>query len=72
MANIAIQPETVVTNMIYFDVLTMTAAEMAARLQQQDILMLPTASHTLRAVTSLEVDAEKIDRTVDVIRKIVG
>jgi acetylornithine/succinyldiaminopimelate/putrescine aminotransferase len=45
---------------------------MAERLQQQDILMLPTASHTLRAVTSLEVDAEKIDRTIDVIRQIDG
>ncbi len=70
--HLIIKPETVQTNMVYFDVLTMTAAEMAARLQQQDILMLPTASHTLRAVTSLEVDAEKINRTIDVIRQIVG
>ncbi len=60
------------TNMIYFDVLTCPAAALSARLREEGILISPSAPNTLRAVTSLAVDAEAIHHTIATLHAITG
>jgi acetylornithine/succinyldiaminopimelate/putrescine aminotransferase len=57
-----------VTNLIYFDVGPVTAEEMISKLATSGVLMIATAPNTIRAVTSLEVDSEDIDKAISVIR----
>jgi threonine aldolase len=52
------------TNMVYFQVTDHEARDVVARLQAKRVLVLATGDHTLRAVTSLEVDADGIARAV--------
>ena len=61
----------VVTNMVYIELERNTAVEIAERLRLRNVLMLPTGPTTLRAVTSLEVDAEDIDKSVEVVRAVI-
>lgn len=70
LANIAglhITMEEVVSNMVYFELEGQCAATFAAELNRQGVLLLPTGPSTLRAVTSLEVDADAIDRAIAAI-----
>ena len=59
------------TNMVYFDVDKLPSAEVAALLDTQGLRVLATGPHTLRAVTSLEVDADAIDSAARIIREVV-
>jgi threonine aldolase len=58
------------TNMVYIE--TPDAAGLSARLRDAGILINPTAPHTLRAVTSLAVDAADIHQTVTTLRAVMG
>jgi len=69
---IRINSKNVVTNMVYFDVENLTAAELATRLGELNILVLPTGEHTIRAVTHLEVDAVDIDRAINAIHEVMN
>lgn len=60
------------TNMVYIGIGVRDAAAVSVQLAAQGVRMLATGPHTLRAVTSLEVDAEAIDRAVDIIKKVVA
>lgn len=60
------------TNMVYFDVLTCSAAELSAHLRANGILINPTGPTTLRAVTSLAVDADDIRQVVACCRAAVA
>ncbi|MHC1744802.1 MAG: low-specificity L-threonine aldolase [Syntrophobacteraceae bacterium] len=63
--------EHVQSNIVYFEVARdgMTAQELAARLRERDVLILPTGARTLRAVTHYMVTRDDIARALDVIRK---
>lgn len=63
---------TIETNMVYVDVLPCPAADLSARLRAEGILINPTAPNTLRAVTSLAVDAGGIQQAVAAVRAIIG
>lgn len=56
------------TNMVYVDVLSYSAIALSARLREDGILINPTGPNTLRAVTSLAVDADGIAQTIAVFR----
>lgn len=58
------------TNMVYFDVLSMPAAEFVDRCAAQGVMVLPSSVSGIRAVTNLEVDAADIDRTLMVMDKV--
>jgi threonine aldolase len=65
-------PDFVDTNMLFFriDPALGTAAEFAADLKAQGVLMLSTAPHTIRAVTHLDVGAADVDRAVEIIKAV--
>lgn len=57
--------EEVDTNMVYFDVERHSATELAAQLKERGVLVLPTGEHTIRAVTSLAVEADDIIAAIE-------
>jgi len=69
---INIDSDSVVTNLVYFDVEHMTATEMVLKLAQSGVLVIATGPSTIRAVTSLEVDSKDIDKVISKIGKIAS
>jgi threonine aldolase len=72
MPGIHVNSVDVMTNMVYIDIDNRTAEDFAGRLREHNVLMLATGLNTLRAVTSMEVDADDIDRAVDVVRRAIN
>lgn len=72
ITGIRVNSADVVTNMVYIDVVSETAAEVAARLREKNVLVLPTGLNTLRAVTSLEVDTDDIDTAINAVREVMN
>jgi threonine aldolase len=66
-----VKSDEVDTNMVYFDVQKLPSTEVATLLDKQGLRVLATGPHTLRAVTSLEVNADDIDRAALIIRQVV-
>ncbi|MFC1532025.1 low-specificity L-threonine aldolase [Thermodesulfobacteriota bacterium] len=60
------------TNMVYFEVERRSAAQVAKRLKELDVLVLPTGERTIRAVASLAVDADDIAKAIDTAREIMS
>ena len=60
------------TNMVYFDVEHRSASQLAVLLKEMNVLVLSTGEHTIRAVTSLAVDADDILQAIDAIRDIMS
>ena len=70
LPGIGIDPATVETNIVIFDVTAMPAADLAARLGENGVALLDIEPQRLRAVTSLMVDADDIDRAVRAFRDV--
>lgn len=65
--------DNVQTNLVYFHTpADMPAMVLAEQLAAMDVGVLPTASHTLRAVTNLMVSQADIDTALDKIATVVG
>jgi threonine aldolase len=72
MPGVHIAVEAVETNMVYFDVPHRDAREVAARLKEKGVLVLATGEHTLRAVASLAVEADGIERAIGQISRVLA
>jgi len=61
------------TNLLFFrvDPAVGSAAEFSTRLQERGLGMLPTAPTTIRAVTHLDVNADDVDRAIEILRDVV-
>ncbi len=68
-----IDPAEVETNIVIFaiDPKVTTAADLAARLKDAGIWMLPNTVQKVRAVTHLDVTADQIDQALATIRRIM-
>ncbi len=69
---IRVNSDMIDTNMVYFDVEHRSAMELTEQLKEMNVLVMSTGEHTIRAVTSLAVDADGIFRTVDAVRNIMA
>lgn len=69
---IRVNSDDVVTNMVYIDIEDRTAEILAGQLRERNVLVLPTGPNTVRAVTSLEVVADDIERVIETIREALG
>lgn len=65
-------PALVATNMVYFEVESQPAATMVERLRQKGVLVLATSPDTIRAVTSLAVGTESIERALELLREVAA
>ncbi len=70
-AGIELDPDTVETNIVIFQITTMSAATLAGKLLQSGVHMLATGPDTIRAVTHLDVSAEQINEAVKLFRKLL-
>jgi threonine aldolase len=68
LAGIRLDPRTVETNVVIFEVEPIAAAELSARLARAGVRIAPIAPARLRAVTHLDVDAAGIERALAAIR----
>ncbi|MBI5830802.1 MAG: low-specificity L-threonine aldolase [Armatimonadetes bacterium] len=68
LPGVELDPGSVQTNIVSFDVPAMPAKELAARLDQAGVRMLATGPHTVRAVTSLMVTAADMPKAADAIQ----
>jgi threonine aldolase len=68
---IRLEPATVQTNIIVFDVTSMPAEEFGRALQQAGVLVLARGASEIRAVTHLDVTREQIEQAVAAVRKIL-
>jgi threonine aldolase len=62
------------TNMLFFrvDPAWGTADEFVEQIKRQGVWMLSTAPATIRAVTHLDISTSYVDRTIEIIKKVVG
>lgn len=63
------------SNMVYFrlaDRVELTAFEVAARLKEQGVLILPRDARSFRAVTHYWIDADAVDHTLEVVRNVLA
>ena len=72
MPNLDIDPSSVETNIVYFEVAAARggAKRMCDQLHAEGVWMLPVAEQRVRAVTHLDVSADAIDRAVTALRAI--
>jgi len=73
MESVMVEP--VFTNILYFSLapqVTLTAAEVAARLREYSILINPRSARSFRAVTHYWIDDEGIERVLKALREILG
>jgi threonine aldolase len=61
------------TNILYFQIksLELSVATLLERLKVEGVFMLGTGPNSIRAVTHLDVTKDRIDRAVEVLRKVV-
>jgi threonine aldolase len=70
---IELDPATVQTNIVWFDVRgRMSAAEVAATLKELDVLIGAYGAARMRAVTHLDVDRDGIETALQTLRRILS
>ena len=72
LPGIQIDPAAVETNIVFFRLTSMTAAELTAKLKERNVLLSPFGSHVIRAVTHLEIASEQIDAALEVFGEILA
>jgi len=74
MPGVLIDPNTVETNIVYFDVeqAAGTAKEVCDALREKGVWILPLAPQRLRAVTHLDVSREDIEHAITILRDVLG
>jgi threonine aldolase len=72
--NIRLMSEQIDTNMIFFrvDPAWGTAEDFSEKLKTQGLLMLATSPTNIRAVTHLDVNADDVDRAIEIIKRVAG
>jgi threonine aldolase len=68
LTGVVLDAAEVETNIVIFRITSMPAAEMVARLKSGGVLVLATGPDSIRAVTSLEVTRQDMDRAVEILR----
>jgi threonine aldolase len=69
MPGIQIDPQSIITNIVLFDVAEtgISADALAQRLDVEGVLTIPFGPTTIRAVTHMDVSAADIDRALEII-----
>lgn len=71
LPGIELDPDTVQTNIVFFNVKTVQAKELVQRLDQAGVRMLALGPTSIRAVTNLMVTAEEIPKAVEIVGRIM-
>lgn len=71
LPGIELDPSTIQTNIVFFNVKTMQAKELVQRLDQAGVRMLALGPTSIRAVTNLMVTAEEIPKAVEIVGRVM-
>ena len=71
LPGIELDPATVETNIVFFNVKTVQAKELVQRLDQAGVRMLALGPRSVRAVTNLMVTAEEIPKAVETVGRVM-
>ena len=73
MKGIQIDPQSVVSNIVLFDVgdTGVSADALVERLDAEGVLTIPFGPTTIRAVTHMDVDANDIEKALETIRRVL-
>ncbi len=71
LPGIELDPASVQTNIVFFNVKTVQAKELVQRLDQAGVRMLALGPNSIRAVTNLMVTAEQIPKAVEIVGRIM-
>lgn len=71
LPGIELDPTTVQTNIVFFNVKTVQAKELVQRLDQAGVRMLALGPTSIRAVTNLMVSAEQIPKAVEIVGRVM-
>jgi len=69
---ISVEPTQVETNIVRFDVEAMAGGEFVDRCFERGVHLLPAGERAVRAVTHLDVTADQIEQSLEVIRGVIG
>ena len=69
LEGIVIDPGSVQTNIVNFDVPHQSATDVMKGLAQREVAVLATGPHRIRAVTNLMVDQAQIDRAIEAVKR---
>jgi threonine aldolase len=72
LPGVSLDPTSIETNIVFFDVSGPPAATVVERLQARGVRMGAMGPHTIRAVTHLDVSAEQIERALDAAAAVLG
>lgn len=74
MPRVAIDPKSVETNIVYFDVdeAFTSAQKLCDSLREHDVWMLPVSPQRVRAVTHLDVSADGIEHAITVLTRVLA
>jgi threonine aldolase len=68
---IALDPACIKTNIVFFDVRTMPAAQLVERLAREGVLMGAAGEQRIRAVTHYGIEREDIEETLKVVERVI-
>jgi threonine aldolase len=71
LPGIELDPATIQTNIVFFNVKTVQAKELVQRLERAGVRMLALGPTSIRAVTNLMVKAEEIPRAVEIVGRVM-
>jgi len=71
LPGVEIDPKTVETNIIFFKVTSMPAAELAEKLYEAGVWVLALGPDAVRAVTHLDVSAEQTEEAIKIFAKVL-
>ncbi|MCE5276505.1 MAG: GntG family PLP-dependent aldolase [Planctomycetaceae bacterium] len=72
LPGVKLDPQSVQTNIVFFDITTMPAADLAARLDEAGVRIMALGPHSCRAVTCLEVDEQDIERALAIAGQVLS
>jgi len=70
ITGVSVDPKSVKTNIVYIDIThnDVSSNDLADRLSQEGVLLLPTGPRQMRAVTNYHITADDVEYAVGVIR----
>lgn len=71
LPGIELDPATIQTNIVFFNVKTMPAKDLVQKLEQAGVRMLALGLTSIRAVTNLMVKAEEIPKAVEIVGRVM-
>lgn len=71
IAGLSLDPDEVETNLVYFDVRGVPAAELAAALLERGVRVTEMGPARIRAVTHLDIDAAMVERALVAVAEVM-